>query len=784
MLLLFLLFGFFLISLLWINHLNRLLHPGIIALFYPVIGLITVLYVIVTHHDLSTKIAWIPQLDINLSVKMDGLSVIFFLLIAFIGLLVVLYSIFYLSKNEDLSRFYSYLLLFMIAMYGVVISNNTILLYIFWEMTSISSFLLISFWYKKEKSRAGALKSFLITVFGGMMMLVGFISLYVLTGTNEIDGIIERLTKGEDQTLYIFAMCMLLIGALTKSAQFPFHIWLPDAMEAPTPVSAYLHSATMVKAGIYLLLRFLPAFNGEPIFQWVLIIDGLITMLLGSLFAVRQTDLKGLLAYSTISHLGMIISMIGLASILPSDEKSSQLVVFTLTALLLHILNHAVFKAALFMGTGIVDHSAHTRDLSRLGGLRRVLPITFVVMTIGSLAMAGIPLFNGFLSKEMFLTAFDDYRHLNTTIGIWLLLAGFIASIGTFLYSLVLVGRTFFGQRTIDDVDKESTGILVAPSILAFLVIVMFFIPNILLKYLISPAMDSILSIDISQYVKPISAWHGFNVPLLLTVMIILIGSLLYFSGIFKTIFPKRQEMWLNIVYQKILVTLDRVSHVLINRVMTDRLNHYLMFLFGVILIILMPLTVVTLIHTPIKVNLTPLELPVYGVMITLFIACVLTFLLKTKSRMTATVLTGAVGYGVSMFYILLKAPDLALTQLVIETITTVLFLSSFYHLPKIVDERKSKANKLVSASIALGMSLLVMFLMLLAGDMLHFETITRYYENAYELTGGKNIVNAILGDFRAFDTLLEGIVLMITGLGIYVLVHQPKKGGKANERK
>lgn len=783
MLILFLLLGLIIIPAFWLlkGYINTL-HTGYIALAYPLVGTMFSLIAIFSGTTFSTRFTWIPQLDIHFSFRLDGLSLIFFSLISVIGLLVIFYSVFYMSKSENLPRFYSFLILFMVAMYGVVLSNNTIVLYIFWELTSIASFLLISFWYKKEKSREGALKSFLITVSGGMMMLLGFIALYIITGTNQIDQMIQMSGEMDKGSLYYFAMAMILLGALTKSAQFPFHIWLPDAMEAPTPVSAYLHSATMVKAGIYLLIRFLPVFSGEPVFQWILILNGLITMLIGSIFAVRQSDLKGLLAYSTISQLGMIVSMIGLAAFDVNDTRHHELVVLSLTACLLHIINHAVFKAALFMGTGIVDHAAHTRDLYKLGGLRKVLPVTFVIMTLAALSMAGVPLLNGFLSKELFFTALSDARAGSLPFA-WLLIAlGVIASIGTFLYSVVMIARTFLAERHIEEVAGENLGLLAAPAILGGLIIVLFFAPNVLLHYLITPAIQSVITYDTAELIHPIKPWHGFNMPLWMTVTVFVVGSICFLTGWYKRIYPKRKEMWLNVVYKETLRRVDVISRAAIRRIMTDRLNHYLMFLFAVILTVSLPVTLYVLVDEFMMFDWQTPSL--YSLILTLFILTALCALMFVQSRMTATILAGAVGYGVSIIYIYMHAPDLALTQLVIETITTVLFLTCFYHLPDLEVERKSRFNQIVSFAIAGGMSILVMTLLFVSGNYELFDSISIYYENAYKLTGGKNIVNAILGDFRAFDTLLEGVVLLITGLGIFMLIRQPQRGGRELERK
>ncbi|TDM04022.1 hydrogen gas-evolving membrane-bound hydrogenase subunit E [Macrococcus carouselicus] len=778
MLALFLLTGFVIMGLIWLHHHSVKRVPlGVTAALYPLMGSALSLYALATRQTFRQTVPWIPALDVNFSFRLDSLSLIFFALISFIGVLVVIYSVFYLSKHENLPKFYSYLLLFMTAMYGVVLSTNSIVLYVFWELTSISSFLLISFWYKKKAARSGALKSFLITVFGGMMMLMGFIALYIITGTNDIMQIAARLDGQGKSSLYYFAMGAILLGALTKSAQFPFHIWLPDAMEAPTPVSAYLHSATMVKAGIYLLLRLFPIFSGEPVFQWILIIDGLLTMLVGSLFAVRQSDLKGLLAYSTISQLGMIVSMIGLSAFDGSREALRPFIVITLTGALLHIINHALFKAALFMGAGIVDHITHTRDLSKLGGLRQLLPVTFTVMTIGALSMAGLPFLNGFLTKEMFLTALVDFEG---RYAVWLTSAGVIASIGTFVYSLIAIVRTFFGERSVEVDHEESRGILISPVILAALVILFFFVPNVLLYALIAPALGVVLMFDPAAYIKPVHAWHGFNVTLLLTVIIVGSGGLIVASGVYRRLFPKYKEMPLNILYHKSMKGLDAVSQKVIRRIMTDRLNHYLMFLFAFILLTSLPLSLAVMYDVYPAFELS--EMDYYTTLLAGFIVAASYAMMKVQSRMTATLLTGAIGYGTSMIYILMFAPDLALTQFVIETITTVLFLSCFYHLPNLERENKSRLNRVVSMTIAGGMTLLVLSMMVISQSAELYSSISEYYEKAYDLTGGKNIVNAILGDFRAFDTLLEGVVLMITGLGIYALI--TRKGGAEHERK
>ena len=408
-------------------------------------------------------IKWIDSAGINFTTYLDGLSMIFGLLITGVGSLVILYSIYYLSEREALGRFYVYLLMFMGAMLGVIFSDNLMVLYVFWELTSISSFLLIAFWYHRKKSRYGAQKSMLITVSGGVGMLAGFIMLHAMTGSFSVREIIATIGQYTNESLFLPAMLLVLLGAFTKSAQFPFHIWLPDAMEAPTPVSAYLHSATMVKAGIYLVARFTPVFGGEAVWFYTVTGVGIFTLFWGSVNAVRQTDLKALLAYSTISQLGLIMSLFGLGSAALNEGYSADSVIYTQAtfAALFHLINHSTFKGALFMVVGIVDHQVGTRDIRRLGGLMSLMPVTFTIAVIGSFSMAGLPPFNGFLSKEMFFESVLNVRNLDIfamgpLMGSLLPVVAWIASVLTFVYSMIIVFQTFLGKHQPDRLDRKA----------------------------------------------------------------------------------------------------------------------------------------------------------------------------------------------------------------------------------------------------------------------------------------------------------------------------------------
>jgi len=438
------------------------------------------------------RMPWIPSLGIDFTVYVDGLSLLFAFLITGIGALVVLYSIYYLDKKESLHTFYVYLLLFMTAMLGVVLSDNMIVLYLFWEMTSISSFLLIGYWYQKERSRYGAQKSMLITVFGGLAMLGGISILSLLADSFSIREVIAASGAFKDEPFYLAALVLVLLGAFTKSAQFPFHIWLPDAMEAPTPVSAYLHSATMVKAGLYLVARMSPVFADTPLWFYLVSGAGLITLLYGSVSAIRQTDLKAILAYSTVSQLGLIMSLLGVGSL--SIEGKEDLALGATVAAIFHLMNHATFKGSLFMMAGIIDHETGTRDIRKLGGLAQVMPVSLTIALIGTLSMAGVPPFNGFLSKEMFLTALADLTHGGDlrTYGTILLVLGVVASIFTFVYSLMLVKETFFGKRNAlpKKAHEAPIGMLVSPIVLVSLVVLVGLFPNAPAKPFLRPAVQ------------------------------------------------------------------------------------------------------------------------------------------------------------------------------------------------------------------------------------------------------------------------------------------------------
>lgn len=726
---------------------------------------------------------WIPTLDFNFTTYLDGLSMIFALLITGVGSLVILYSIFYLSSKESLQHFYCYLLLFMGAMLGVVFSDNLMVLYVFWELTSVSSFLLIAFWNHRPGSRHGAQKAMLITVSGGIAMLVGFIMLHTMTGSFSIREIIASMSGFSDHALFIPAMILILLGAFTKSAQFPFHIWLPDAMEAPTPVSSYLHSATMVKAGIYLVARFTPVFGADEVWFWIVSIIGMITLFWGSFNAVRQTDLKALLAFSTISQLGLIMSLLGLGSIALQFGYSADSVMYTQAtfAALFHLVNHSTFKGALFMVVGILDHELGTRDVRRLGGLMAFMPFTFTVALIGSLSMAGLPPFNGFLSKEMFFAATVHIMDVNIfslpSFGIIFPVVAWIASVFTFVYCMVIVFKAFLGKPQPEKLDKPiheaPLGMLIAPMILAALVVGIFFFPNLLGQYILQPAMSSIYPTfgDTADLTPKISVWHGVNTELLMTIGVILVGALLFkFLKLWKPIYGLFSSRFtFNALFNNLLASSVSKSNIVTNRYMNGLLRHYLVYIF-----VFFILTVGGYLFYSKAFSFdmsTNASFRVYEVSLVAIMAVAALSMLFAKSRMTATLLNGVLGYSIAIFFVIFRAPDLALTQLVVESVTTALFLLAFSQLPDWKKEKLPTRTKLVNGIISIAVGLIVVLVGFSVVDFNQFDPISSYFEDAYELAGGANIVNAILGDFRGFDTMLEVVVLFIAGLGVYSMI-------------
>ncbi|MGG4029954.1 Na+/H+ antiporter subunit A [Bacillus subtilis] len=773
-------------------------HTGWFVLILPVLLFIYFLPMIrmtQSGETLRSVLEWIPSLGINFTVYIDGLGLLFALLITGIGSLVTLYSIFYLSKEkEQLGPFYVYLLMFMGAMLGVVLVDNVMVLYMFWELTSLSSFLLIGYWYKREKSRYGAAKSLLITVSGGLCMLGGFILLYLITDSFSIREMVHQVQLIAGPELFIPAMILILLGAFTKSAQFPFYIWLPDAMEAPTPVSAYLHSATMVKAGIYVIARFSPIFAFSAQWFWIVSLVGLFTMVWGSFHAVKQTDLKSILAFSTVSQLGMIISMLGVSAAALHYGHTEYYTVAAMAAIF-HLINHATFKGSLFMAVGIIDHETGTRDIRKLGGLMAIMPITFTISLIGTFSMAGLPPFNGFLSKEMFFTSMLRVTHFDLftvqTWGVLFPLFAWIGSVFTFIYSMKLLFKTFRGNYQPEQLEKPAheapVGMLVPPVILVALAVSLFFFPNILSYSLIEPAMNSIFPTLLAGHEKfhvHISQWHGVTAELLMTAGIVVIGTIGYLSlnkwkGIYK-LFPSK--LTLNRLYDKLLTLMEKGSYRVTKQYMTGFLRDYLLYIFAGFIILIGGAFAIKGGFSFKTEGMA--KIGVYEIILTLVMISATVATVFARSRLTAIIALGVVGYTLALFFVIFRAPDLALTQLVIETISVALFLLCFYHLPKLRLKTKTRTFRMTNFIISLGVGIIVTLLGIASSSQRTKDSIASFFvKHSHDLGGGDNVVNVILVDFRGFDTMFEITVLTIAALGIYSMIKtKVKEEGKSGE--
>lgn len=720
--------------------------------------------------NMSLVIPWVSQLGIDLSIHVDGWSRLFALLIAGIGTLVVLYSIPYLGSREDLGKFYAYLLIFMGAMLGVVYAGNVMLLYVFWELTSISSFLLIGFWNTRDDAQYGALKAILITFGGGLAMLGGLAILGTVGGTFELSGLLANRTELLAQPLTTVALVLLLIGAFTKSAQFPFHIWLPDAMAAPTPVSAYLHSATMVKAGLFLIGRLWPIFHVHPLWVPVVATVGMVTMVVGSFLAIQKTDLKAVLALSTVSQLGLIMWLFGLAT-----PEAAQAGTF-------HLLNHSTFKALLFMVVGIVDHQTGTREIPLLSGLRRAMPVSAALAMVGAASMAGVPLLNGFLSKEMFLTAVN-----NSSMGLAGAVVATGASLFTTLYCLMLGHKIWFGEpgETPDEPKEGSRTILVPPLILAVIIVAVGVFPALAESAVVGPAVAAVLQAPAE--LPHIALWHGFTPALLMTALALGGGLLAYTAlpGVLaacRRVTPQRYH--LNALYDFLWwknQAVEKAAKWITNRQMTGYLRDYLVYTLGATALLFFGTMLVKGVRIP-ALNLSPVG--PWEFLLAAIIAVGAVFTARARTRLAAIASISLVGMPLSVLFGLLRAPDLALTQVVVESVTVVLFLLVFPHLRQItLYPRRRSTNVNVLVALAVGALGTVVTLLANGARLFPPQVAEWFLRNSMELGGGNNVVNVILVDFRGFDTMGEITVLTVAGLAVYMLIRLRKQqagGGKS----
>ena len=702
---------------------------------------------IVEHYE------WLPSLGLNVNFMLDGLGFLFALMILGIGLLIITYARFYLSKNDPMGNFYTYLLLFQGAMVGIVLSDNILLLLIFWELTSLSSFLLIGYWRHLPEGRQGARMALAVTGMGGLAMIGGMLILGQIAGSYDISVI---LTQGEAiraHDLYVPALILILLGAFTKSAQFPFHFWLPHAMAAPTPVSAYLHSATMVKAGLFLMARLWPVLSGTPEWFWLVAGAGLITMVLGALIALFKDDLKALLAFSTVSHLGLITMLLGMGT-----EYAAKAAVF-------HIMNHATFKAALFMTAGIVDHEAHTRNIRLLGGLRKLMPVTFMIGTIAALSMAGIPFFNGFLSKEMMLEA---AWNTNT----WFAVFATLGAVFSVAYSLRFIWHVFLGPVR-DDYPHHphdpGFGMWVSPALLVVMVVVIGLFPQQTVGHFVEVVAGAVTGGHPHVH---LALWHGFTPALFMSAIAVGVGILLL--SLQRSLAPAwdtapRPEA--KQIFDAIVERAARFGNWLTVTLHDGTISRYLA-IFTVVVVAFGSWAFWSGTFTPGTREMLPVG-PVEMIFFVLLIIATIGLLNVHRSRFRALIVISMVGLVVSMTFVMFSAPDLALTQLTVEVVTVILLLLALNYLPKQSPILSSNAVRLRDGAIAIaaggGIGALAYAIMI---RDLSLPSISGYHvDNSYAGGGGNNVVNVILVDFRGFDTMGEIVVLGIAALVIFALV-------------
>ncbi|MDO4591516.1 MAG: monovalent cation/H+ antiporter subunit A [Comamonadaceae bacterium] len=723
------------------------------------------------------ELVWLPALGLNFVVRMDGFAWMFSMLVLGIGSLVVLYARYYMSPADPVPRFFSFLLAFMGAMSGVVLSGNIIQLVFFWELTSLFSFLLIGYWHHRKDARRGARMALTVTGTGGLCMFAGMLMLGHIVGSYDLENVLAAGAQVRAHDLYTPMLVLILLGTLTKSAQFPFHFWLPHAMAAPTPVSAYLHSATMVKAGVFLMARLWPVLAGTDEWFWLVSGAGILTLLIGGFLAMFQRDLKGLLAYSTISHLGLITLLLGLNSPLAA------------VAAVFHIMNHATFKASLFMAAGIVDHESGTRDMDRLSGLRKMMPVTATLACVASAAMAGVPLLNGFLSKEMFFaeTVYVDADHW---VSIVLPLAATVAGMFSVAYSLCFTADVFFGAKAKDLPRKPHEPphwMRVPVELLVLICLVVGVFPAWAVGEFLNAAALPVVGGNLPAF--SLAVWHGINTPLIMSVVALVGGIALYAAlrwlrkqGLISDQAPMLFELNGKRIFENVIARLSLLARNTRQLLSTQHLQWQMLWLVLVALGAgVLPLWIRGL-DLGNRANL-PLS-PAFVLLWTIGAMCALGAAWKAKyHRMASLIMLGGAGLCTCITFLWFSAPDLALTQLVVEVVTTVLILLGLRWLPKrdkslripalsseLVARARRMRDLLVSIAAGGGVGWLAFAMM---SRPFPESTSTFFLERALSEGGGTNVVNVMLVDFRGFDTFGEIVVLGIVALTVYALLRR-----------
>lgn len=727
-------------------------------------------------HDggvIRERISWVPSLGLALVLRVDGFAWMFAVLVTVIGALVAVYARYYMSPEDPVARFYASFLAFMGAMLGVVLSGNLVQLVFFWELTSLLSFLLIGYWHHRVDARRGAFMALAVTGAGGLALLGGVVVVGHIVGSYDLDEVLASGALVRAHRLYPVALVLVVLGALTKSAQFPFHFWLPRAMAAPTPVSAYLHSATMVKAGVFLLARLWPVLSGTDLWFWLVGGAGLTTLLIGAYLAMFQNDLKRVLAYSTVSHLGLITLLFGLNSPLAA------------VAGVFHIMNHGTFKASLFMAAGIVDHETGTRDIRRLSGLLRPMPITGTLALVASAAMAGVPLLNGFLSKEMFF-AETVFLSSHPWIELGLPVAATIAGVFAVVYSLRFGYDIFFGppSRGLPRQPEEPPRWMRTPvELLVVVCLVVGIAPSLSIGPALATAARPVVGGALPEY--SLAVWHGWNAPFVMSLVAIS-------GGIAGYAVLRRQQRRGRLqsplggarfdgrrLFEGTLVGLTRTARAALRFTSTRRLQMQMFAIIGVTLL----LATSSAQGFPFVWGDRP-RLPASPAFVLLWgigMVCAVGAAIQAKHhRLVALTMMGGAGLVTCLTFMWFSAPDLALTQLVVEVVTTMLFLLGLRWLPIPLEEdvgRRTTRGEVRSArdlllAVGAGSGLAALSFAMLTRPAPH--SISPFFlTRSLPEGGGANVVNVMLVDFRAFDTLGEITVLTTVALTVYALLRR-----------
>lgn len=728
------------------------LFPGLAFLYFAAF-----LPAIASGQSIEGGFDWAPSLGLRFSWLLDGLSLTFALLITGIGALIVLYAGGYLKGHADQGRFFSFIFLFMGSMLGLVVADSFLTLFVFWELTSITSFLLIGFDHEREAARRAALQALVVTGGGGLLLLAGLLLIWQVTGVAEMSGLAKIGGVLRDSPLYLAALILVLGGAFTKSAQYPFHFWLPNAMEAPTPVSAYLHSATMVKAGVYLLMRLNPVMGGTTAWEGILPVFGGLTLLVGTLLAVRQTDLKLKLAYTTVSSLGLLVLLIGFGS----D--------YAVEAAVLYLVAHSLFKGALFMVAGIVDHETGTRDITRLGGLRTAMPLTFVVALAAALSMGGLPPFFGFLAKEEVYAALAqaDTRAVVLTI---------VAVLGNalmFAVAFAVALKPFLGHsvETPKHPHEAPPLLWLGPATLAVIGLLAAVFSGTWHLYLSSPMASAVSGEGVNVSVSLVP---HIGIPLALSALTILMGVGVYWQ-------LDHARFLMSVVLRKLgpgpdrgfdgfIMGLVRLSHGVSRIIQPGRLGIYVTvtFLCVAAMLLLPPVLYGELPGMP----AWPADLQWHEIAIALIAVIGLAAVLAARDRLTAIVSLGIQGFAVAVLYLLFGAPDLSFTQFLVETLSVVILALVMTRLRLSPADRRRPLQMCFDATVAVACGLGFALLLLKTTEAPFDPRLTEFFNHYSKLIAhGANVVNVIIVDFRGTDTLGEIAVVTITGLAILALI-------------